>query len=216
MIKIAEEQAVQAEVLGATASLMDRGIIHIASMDALDGFVKEASDYMLEQGYNTPEELVSGIIGVYDYLTKHATDLEYSEEDMEPEDYEEDEEDAEEDTVAEVIKQASDEEEAMNTFAELYDAGYISDYTLNKVASAYEYGYLDKIAAKGTSKRKTTKKAEKLGLLGKVKAFGKDNYKKLSKRIKNMSPVTKGIGAGALTAGAGIGGYAAYKRYKNK
>ena len=79
MIKIAEEQAVQAEVLGATSSLVDRGIIHLASYEELEGFVKEASDYLLEQGYNTPEQLVAGVIDVYDYLTKNASDLAYEE-----------------------------------------------------------------------------------------------------------------------------------------
>ena len=200
MIKIAEEQAVQAEVLGATSSLVDRGIIHLASYEELEGFVKEASDYLLEQGYNTPEQLVAGVIDVYDYLTKNASDLAYEEEDMEPEDYEEDAEDAEEDTVAEVLKQASDPEDAMNMFAELYDAGELSAGTLNKVASAYEDGELEKIALfrKKTFRQRAGKKMREVG-------------KSVSKKWKKLSPAAKraikGSGAAAALGGAGAAGY---------
>ena len=198
MIKIAEEQAVQAEVLGATSSLVDRGIIHLASYEELEGFVKEASDYLLEQGYNTPEQLVAGVIDVYDYLTKNASDLAYEEEDMEPEDYEEDAEDAEEDTVAEVLKQASDPEDAMNMFAELYDAGELSEGTLNKVASAYEDGELEKVAffRKKTLRQRAGKKLKE--------------YRKAGAR-KKLSPTAKraikGTGAAAALGGAGAAGY---------
>lgn len=232
MVKIAEEQAVHAEVLGATSSLVDNGVLNITDVDTLNNFVKVASDIMLETGYNTPEELASGIIEIY----KEASELAYENEDMEPEDYEEDAEDAEEDTVAKVLKEASDIDEAFNMCVDLTESGHLSMGTMDKVASAYDSGELAELLYQ----TKLEKVAGIKDIVGSVGGKLKGVAGSVGGKLKGAAGATKnkvqgaysagrekwnslstgkkiGIGAGAAgLTGAGIGGTIYYKKRKKE
>lgn len=238
MIKIAEEQAVHAEVLGATSSLVDNGIIHIADVEELDNFVKIASDVMLEAGYETPEELATGIIEIYKKATDATEEMEGDP--MEPEDYDEDEEDAEDDKIARVLKEASDIDEAYNLCVDLVNAGHISTDMMDKVANAYDSGELKELlyqtklekianakldAVKSLAKRVGGSTKDKVkGAYTKIKGAagtGKDKLKSAvgtgKAKWNGLSKKKKiGIAAGAGVGAAGAAGGVGYGIYKKK
>lgn len=225
MIKIAKEQAVMAEVAGAVGSLVDLGVLKLASEEHAENLIKVATAYSLEEEYNTPNELVENILAVDAYLNKEASEMDYEEVDDEVEDYDEDAEDAEEDAIQEVLKEASDLDEAMDIFAELNSVGALSDATMDKIASVYEAGELEKIAEEasnsavvpaGKVKDKTPLK-QRLGVAAKkAKIKMNSKWNSLSpKAQKILKGTAKGTGiAAGLGAAAGVGAYAGYKKAK--
>lgn len=122
--------------------------------------------------------------------------------------------------LGQLIKEASDADEAIDLAAELTDQGYMSDYDFYKLASAYDEGYLDayyaqqdtadfmldKIAAKATPKKGKGKK-----VVTPEGNFITRNARKFGGYVKGKwnaaSPLTKkilkgtGIGAGLATVG---------------
>lgn len=205
MLKLAEEQAVMAEVAGATSSLLDSGVVKLASDEDVDLLIKVATEISLSEGYSTPYELVENILTADAYLSKNASEMEFEDLDEDVEDYDEDEEDAEEDAIQEVLKEASDEDEAMEMFDHYYNAGIIGEDTMDKIASAYEEGEFEKVALFG---KKSLKK--RIG-----KSIAK-NKKALGKKWGKLKPFTrtaiKGSGALAALGAAGAGGYYAAGR----